>query len=286
MAELIKKQHVDVGEIGNASTGDILYDGGVKINDNFSAIFNAFGDQRYFANNEGENLQVIHATGYFQRGTAQIITDVIPNGSQYDIDTSGGGFAVRLAKGKQGEMVRFINSNGSISVNNSLTIVPNDSFKGVSGNLRITSPYSIVTCLCISDSNGVSVWDYSIQSLFGDTVASIRQTYELSTNNTVIPICHKSEFNTVKLLLTAAAANNSKMKSSEITLLIDALNNKVYSTEFASLRVGATNDDDEIYSCEFSISSAGFVNATVSSPTAGMKLAIKSTHTQKIGVAQ
>lgn len=286
MAELIKKQHVDVGEIGNASTGDILYDGGVKINENFSALFNAFGDQRYFSANEGENLQVIHATGYFQRGTAQIITDVIPNGSQYDIDTSGGGFAVRLSKGKQGEMVRFINSNGSISVNKALTIVPNDSFRGVSGNLRVTSPYSIITCICISDSNGTSVWDYSIQSLFGDTVASIRQTYELSTNNTVIPICHKSEFNTVKLLLTAASNNNSKMKSSEVTLLIDALNNKVYSTEFASLIVGGTDDEDEIYKCEFSIASSGFVNATVSSPTSGMKLAIKSTHTQKIGVAQ
>lgn len=286
MAELITKKIVDVGEIGNASTGDILYDGGVKINENFTAIFNAFGDQRYYATGEGENLQVIHATGYFQRGTAQTITDVIPNGSQYDIDTSGGGFAVRLAKGKQGEMIKFINSNGSISVNNALTIVPNDSFKGVSGNLRITSPYSEITCVCISDSNGTSVWDYSVKSLFGDTVASIRQTYELSTNNTIIPICHKSEFNTVKLLMTAASTNNAKMKTSEITLLIDSLNNKVYNTEFASLIVGGTDDEDEIYSCEFSISSAGFVNATVSSPTAGMKLAIKSTHTQKIGVAQ
>lgn len=286
MADLITKKIVDVGEIGNASTGDILYDGGVKINENFSALFNAFSDQRYYSTGNGEGLQVIHATGYFQHGTSADFISSVPNGSQYDIDTTSGAVNVRLSKGKQGELVRFINSNGSFSINNPLIIIPNDSFKGVAGNLRITSPYSIITCICISDSNGTSVWDYSVQSLFGDTVATIRQTYELSSNNTVIPICHKSEFNVVKLLMTAVSNNGSKMKSSEVNLLIDATNNKVYSTEFASIIVGGTDDEDEIYECNFTVAANGYVNATVKSSTAGIKLAIKSTDTQKIGVAQ
>lgn len=286
MADLITKKIVDTGEIGNASTGDILYDGGVKINENFSALFNAFGDQRYFSTGEGENLQVIHATGYFQHATSAEFISPVANGSQYDIDATAGAVNVRLSKGKQGELVKFINSNGSISVNNPLVIIPNDSFRAVSGNLRITSPYSVVTCVCISDSNGTSVWDYSVQSLFGDTVATIRRTYELSSNNTVIPICHKSEFNAVKLLLTASNTNNTKMKCSEVNLLIDQVNNLVYNTEFASIIVGGVNDEDEIYDCVFSIAANGFVNATVKSTTAGMKLAIKSTHTQKIGVSQ
>ena len=47
------KQLIDVGEIGNASTGDILFDGGVKINNDINAIYNAFGDQRKMATANG-----------------------------------------------------------------------------------------------------------------------------------------------------------------------------------------------------------------------------------------
>ncbi|QOI66654.1 hypothetical protein [Erwinia phage FBB1] len=286
MASLITKKIVDIGEIGNASTGDILYDGGAKINDNFTALFNTFGDKRLAETNNGSGLQVLHATGYFQRGNSADFSSPIPNGSQYDVDTSAGATSIRLAKGKRGELVRFINSSGSISINNPLLIIPNDSFKGISGQLRITSPYTIVTCYCVSDDNGISVWDYSIESMFGDTVATIRKTVELSTVSTPIPICHKSEFNAIKLMMTAMTTNGQKMKSSEVNILIDAVNNKVYNTEFASIIVGNTSEDDEIYDCDFTIGTNGFVNANVKSSTAGMKLAIKTTHTQKIGVAE
>lgn len=285
MADLITKKIVDTGEIGNASTGDILYDGGVKINQNFSAIFNAFGNQTLFETGDGENLQTIHATGYYQKGKTSDFISAIPNGSQFDIDTSSGGISVRLSKGIRGEMVRFINSNGSISVSNPLNIIANDSFKGISGSLKITAPYSIVSCICISDTNGVSVWDYSIQSMFGDSTTTVRKTVELNNTGTNIRICHKSEFNAVKLLMTARATNSSKMKSSEVNLLIDSLNNRVFNTEFASMIVGGVNDEDEIYDCDFSIID-DYVCAVVKSSTAGMKLAIKTTHTQKIGVAE
>ena len=61
------KKVIDVGEVGNASTGDILYAGGVKINQNYDAIYNAFGDQRLFAAGSGEGSQKIHATSYYQK---------------------------------------------------------------------------------------------------------------------------------------------------------------------------------------------------------------------------
>lgn len=285
MADIITKKVVDTGEIGNASTGDILYDGGVKINQNFKAIFDSFGDQRLNTTSDGANQQVIHATGYFQHGTSSDFISPIPNGSQYDIDTSNGSINLRLTKGKRGELVRFSNSNGSFSVNNPLIIVANDSFKGISGPLYITSPYSIVECWCISDSSGVSVWDYSIDNMFGDKINPVNMTVELSTTNKDIQVCHKTEYNTVKLLMTAVASNNKKMKSSEQNILIDPVNNLIYNTEFASLRIGAENEDDEIYDCSFSINNQGYVIASVKTNLAGMKLSIKTIATQKIGVA-
>ncbi|AWD90305.1 baseplate wedge tail fiber protein connector [Erwinia phage Cronus] len=281
-----KKQLIDVGEIGNASTGDILFDGGEKINAVFNQMYNTFGNKTLSETAEGVGLQTLYGTGYFQKGTQLELSAVIPNGSQYDIDTSSGSQIIRLSKGVRGEFVRFSNSNGSWSVNNPLLISANDSFKGISGQLRVTSPYSIVECWCISDANGVSTWDYSIKSMFGDGVAAINTTVELTTEAKTLSICHKSEYNLIKLLMTASSITGSKQKSSEVNLLVDAVNNIVYNTEFASIRVGGTNDDDEIYDATFSINASGFVTVAVRTSTAGMKLAIKTIDTQKIGVSQ
>lgn len=281
-----KKQLIDVGEIGNASTGDILFEGGEKINAVFNQLYNTFGNKALYETAEGVGLQTLHATGYYQKGAQADFIAPIANGSQYDIDTSSGAINIRLSKGVRGEFVRFVNSNGSISVNNPLIIVANDSFRGVSGQLRITSPYSYIECWCISDASGVSTWDYSIKSMFGDSIASINTTVELATSNKTVQICHKSEYNMVKLLMTAVSANNSKQKSSEVNLLIDSVNNIVYNTEFASIRIGGTNDDDEIYDAVFSVNANGYVVVDVKAATAGMKLAIKAIDTQKIGVAQ
>lgn len=35
---------IDIGEIGNVFIGDILFDGGNKINSDFNVIYNVFGD--------------------------------------------------------------------------------------------------------------------------------------------------------------------------------------------------------------------------------------------------
>ncbi|WWS25377.1 hypothetical protein vBKpnAMK6_00436 [Klebsiella phage vB_Kpn_AM_K6] len=92
------KKIIDVGEIGNASTGDILYDGGVKINDNFDAIYNAFADQRLFAAGGGALNQKIHATSYYQKikfGDANS-AGTVPMGSCIDADCSEGAVQVAL----------------------------------------------------------------------------------------------------------------------------------------------------------------------------------------------
>lgn len=62
-----KKRLIDVGEIGNASTGDIIFNGGVKINEVFSDLYNVFGDRRLLKGNDGQNLMILHGTGYYQK---------------------------------------------------------------------------------------------------------------------------------------------------------------------------------------------------------------------------
>lgn len=283
------KQLIDTGEIGNASTGDILYDGGVKINDNINAIFNAFGDQRKMALDEGQGAtvgQTIHATGYWQKATDpnEYATPVVA-GSQHDIDTSLQGVQVYLPKGVRGEAVFFCNSNGSFSTTNPLVIDANDSFVGQGRTIKITSPSVFVRCWCVSDSAGLSVWNYSVESMFGEKHIPTDGTWSTSLGGKVeVPLFHSSEFNTVKYLITASTSNGEKQKSSEINILVDTVKKQVISTEYAVLRLGAENELDDIVVPDFSINTAGMVIMTLTSDITGLKVAVKAIATQKIGV--
>lgn len=281
-----KKQIVDIGEIGNASTGDILYDGGKKINENFDGIYNAFADQRFFATNQGEGQQVIHATGYYQKVNATTIAGPIALGSQFDVSTSAGAAFPILPKGVKGEGVIFVNTDGSISPTNALVIQPNSRFVGISGSLKVTSPFVRVECWCISDDAGVPVWDYSITSLFGEKHISLDKTYLLAQNaNREIRIAHKDEFNVIKLLLTATNTDNSKLKTSEVNLLVNTVTNKVTHTEYASMRIGFTDSEDEIYTADYIIDALGYVTLVSKTTIAGLRLAVKTINTQKFKVA-
>ncbi|BBC78224.1 baseplate wedge tail fiber protein connector [Escherichia phage EcS1] len=282
------KQIVDTGEIGNASTGDILFDGGKKLNDNFNAVYNTFGDQRLFAGNEGEATQVLHATGYYQKAVSPSEFAVeLPLGSQHDIDSTTGPIVVRLKKGKLGEGYVFINSNGTLSQDNPLIIQPNGSFVnlGGDGNLRVTSPHSRVLVWCISDVGGVSRWDYSIESMFGQKYIPLDRTYSLNNTIKEIRISYRDEFHTMKLLLTAATTDDSKVKTSEVMVSADWKNKKVYSTEYAVVRRGNLNEEDEIYDLDFKYDSDGYLIAAARSDNNNLRFAIKVIATQKIGVS-
>lgn len=286
------KQYIDVGEIGNASTGDILYDGGVKINSNFDSVYNAFGDQRLGATGHGEDTQTIHATGYYQKVDQYDFQTPIPLGTMWDVDTTTGAASPSIVAGVPGECVVFVNSSGSFSVNSPLVIaVAAGSFVGVQGALTITAPFSRVECWCIKSENGVSIWNYSISSMFGDKQTAINGTYPVAGAESSIPIAHVDEYNSIKLLMTAMNPNSSKMRQSEINLLVentplvDYTNKKIHVTEFAVFRVGNTTEEDEIFEINFVVDSNGFINAVVSSTVAGLKLSIKSIATQRIGAA-
>ena len=282
------KKLIDTGEIGNASTGDILFDGGNKINSDFNAIYNAFGDQRKMAiaNGTGSDGQIIHATGYYQKHTIAEYATPVKVGTRHDIDTSTVGVKVIIERGELGDCVEFINSNGSISVTNPLTIQAIDSIKGVSGNLVVTSPYSKVTLRCISSDNSTSVWNYSIESMFGQKESPAEGTWNISTSGSVdIPLFHRTEYNMAKLLVTCQSVDGRKIKTAEINILVDSVNSEVISTEYAVMRVGNETEEDEIANIAFSIKT-NYVTATISSSTVGMRAAVKVIATQKIGVAQ
>lgn len=278
---------VDIGEIGNASTGDILYEGGRKLNVDLDSLYNTFGDQRLYSVNNGENTQVLHATGYYQKATNIIEwNSTVALGSMRDVNTAEGVITARIAKGKAGEGVIFINSNGSLSTSMPLEVElqGTDSFLTAATNkMKFTQPYTKITLWCIDDANGVGTWDYKIESMFGNQSVLLDKTYNMSSVVRDIPIAYRADYKTIKLMLTAISTDETKYKASEMLLYIDLKDRKVYSTEYAVIRRGQANDDDEIYAIDFRIDNQGIIQAAISSPTA-MKLAIKVISAQTIGV--
>lgn len=280
------KQIVDTGQIGNASTGDILYDGGVKLNENFDAVYNTFGDQRKYSDDSGDGTQILHATGYYQKATSPAeYARELPLGSMHDISSVSGPITVRLERGNLGEGYVFINSDGSLSPDNPLIIQPFGTIIGVSGNLVITSPYTKITVWCVFAQSGIIQWNYSIENMFGQKSIPLDQSYVL--NNTVreIRISFRDQYDTLKLLLTANSVDGRKTKSSECLVSTDYTNRQAYSTEYAVLRRGHTDEEDELYDISFGYDSAGYLIAKASSTSAGLRLGIKVATTQKIGVA-
>lgn len=278
---------VDIGEIGNASTGDILYEGGRKLNVDLDSLYNTFGDQRLYSVNNGENSQVLHATGYYQKATNIIEwNSTVALGSMRDVNTTEGVITARIAKGKAGEGIIFINSNGSLSTSMPLEVElqGTDSFLTAATNkMKFTQPYTKITLWCIDDANGVGTWDYKIESMFGNQSVLLDKTYNMSSVVRDIPIAFRADYKTIKLMLTAISTDETKYKASEMLLYIDLKDRKVYSTEYAVIRRGQANEDDEIYAINFRIDNQDIIQAAISSPTA-MKLAVKVISAQTIGV--
>lgn len=282
------KTSIDVGEVGNANTGDILYDGGVKINSNMLALYNMFGDQRYWSTNTADGFQTIHATGYYQKAIpADFRTPVVP-GTQWDVDTTTGAANPILGSPKAGELVVFVNSNGSCSVNRPIVIQPQGgSFVGIQGGLTITQPYCRVECWCLKVEGNVPTWNYSITPLFGSREVPIEITDSLGQVNVEkkIPIAHMSEYNSIKLLITGMSVDGTVLRQSETNLMIDRRLKNVYSTEFAVFRVGQSNEEDEIIDIKYGIGAGDIVEMSLTTTHPNMRIAVKSLATQRVGSA-
>lgn len=286
MAYQTAKKLIDVGQIGNPSTGDPLYDGGVKLNEITTNVYNAFGDVRLLTANEGVGTMLIHATGYYQKLPRTYYSgNPIELGSLHDMDTSTGPVTVVLPSGKQGEGFYFINSNGSISVDRPLVFRPQvgDGINGIQDQLYITSPFTQVKIWCTKKVGSVTTWDYSIESMFGSKAMPVDVTkLILKASSTAIPLFGYSEFSGAKFLVYAENMTGLVNKMSEILLAVDRVAKGVYSTEYAVLK----NSADEMYTLTFSVGAGDVVYANVKSTTDDrIKFSIKSIDTIKSGIA-
>lgn len=284
MVQLTKKR-IDVGQIGNPSTGDILYDGGVKLNEVIDSLYNTFGDERlYRSASLGANVQFLHATGYYQKKTRQEYAQApIEMGSCHDIDTTAGAITVTLPNAKQGEGCYFINSNGSISPANPLIIRPQsgETILGAPADLTITAPYVRVIIWCTRIDGSEKFWSYGLSPMFGDSMLPVEKTLNINTSPTNVRICGKSEYAGVKLLLSAKTLDGTAFKTAEALLAVDAQTNNVYSTEYAVIK----NTDSEIFDIRYFVGAGDIVYAEVRAKAGTARFSIKAIDTIKVGTA-
>ncbi|QDH49022.1 baseplate wedge tail fiber connector [Pantoea phage Phynn] len=286
MANQTTKQRIDVGQIGNPSTGDPLYDGGVKLNALTDNIYNAFADMRLGQVNDGIGQMVIHPTGYYQKFARTYYSgNPIELGSMHDMDTSTGPVTVVLPSGKTGEGCYFINSNGSVSVDRPIVFRPQvgDGIKGIQDQLYITAPYTRVVLWCVQKQGSVTTWDYSVESMFGNKTMPVDTTrLILKSASTAIPLFGFSEFSGAKILVYCENMTGTVNKMSEVLLSVDRLNRGVFSTEYAVLK----NSADEMYTLDFTVGAGDVVYANVRSKTEDrVKFTIKAIDTIKSGIA-
>lgn len=278
------KKLIDVGVIGNPSTGDILYDGGVKLNKVINALYNTFGDYRLFSGaSEGADTQILHATGFYQKLSRQYYAgNPIDIGSMHDADTTTGALTMTLPNARLGEGCIFINSNGSVSPSNPLIIRPQggETILGTSGNLVITSPYARVIVWCTKQDGSQKYWEYGITPLFGDSMMPVEKTILATTTATNIRIAGKNEYAGIKLMIAARNPAGTLMKTAEVMLAVDATSNKVLNTEYAVLK----NSDSELYEVRYFIGAGDNIYAEVKSLSGQLRFSIKAVDTIKIGV--
>ena len=285
MAYQTAKKLIDVGEIGNPSTGDPLYDGGVKLNEMITNVYNAFGDVRMLSANEGVGNMVIHATGYYQKLPRTYYSSTpIELGSLHDMDTSTGSITVVLPSGKVGEGCYFINSTGSVSVDRPIAFRPQvgDTIAGVADQLYITSPYTFVKIWCTKKEGAITTWDYSVESMFGSKTMPVDTTaLVLKANPTAIPMFGYSEFSGAKVLVYAENVAGTVTKMAEVLMTVDRVNKTIYSTEYAILK----NSEDEMFTLNFTVGAGDVVYANVQAIKEDrIKFTIKAIDTIKSGI--
>lgn len=251
------KKLIDVGTVGDANTGDIIYDGGVKINDGITAMYNVFGDVRLWDVKQGEGSQKLHATGYYQKNpTVFYSKGAVDAGSLHDLNTVSQTFTVTLPTPKLGECVEFINSNGSFSVNKIVFRAQAGADIAGSATLDVTQGKVRVIFICVDETVGSAKWEYSITPMFGDFTVPANTTVEIAKATPVtIPLYNKALYDGVKLIIASKEIKAGVVERtvSEVLLMTDPEDNKVYSDEYSVIF-----KKDKVYSVEFSV-----VNNTV-----------------------
>lgn len=273
------KELIDIGEIGNTSTGDILFDGGEKLNKVINALYNTYGDYRLTSLDNGIGRAILHATGYYQKHPRSYYTQPIDIGSMHDINVLDGTLSIRLPKAVQGEGVVIANFNGSISDKLKLIIVPNisDDIDDTGSSLTITKPFTKITLFCTKTVGSRAVWSFKTESLFGDSVQAVQGTYDITTEK-FIEVANKDEFKSIKFMLTGT--NDTEFKTSEVMIHIDLLNSAVYHTEYAVVK----SDGTDLYSVQFSIDN-DILYAKITT-TSRATVTLKSIESIKHGVAR
>lgn len=273
------KELIDIGEIGNTSTGDILFDGGEKLNKVINALYNTYGDYRLTSLDNGIGRAILHATGYYQKHPRSYYTQPIDIGSMHDINVLDGTLSIRLPKAVQGEGVVIANFNGSISDKLKLIIVPNisDDISDAGSSLTITKPFTKITLFCTKTVGSRAVWSFKTESLFGDSVQAVQGTYDITTEK-FIEVANKDEFKSIKFMLTGT--NDTEFKTSEVMIHIDLLNSAVYHTEYAVVK----SDGIDLYSVQFSIDN-DILYAKITT-TSRATVTLKSIESIKHGVAR
>ncbi|MGL4522760.1 MAG: baseplate wedge tail fiber connector [Bacilli bacterium] len=276
----LPKQLIDVGEKGNANTGDIIYDGGVKLNANLDALYNTFGDSRLFESAAGNLTQYLHATGYYQKLPVSYYgSKAVEPGSMHDLDTTSQTFVLNLPNPKRGECVEVINSNGSFSINE--IVIKPQSGASILGKteIRINQGSVRLRFVCIDETPNNAIWDYELSPLFGDFSVPVNKTLELdasaSTNIVMFPL---ENFTGVKLIIAAEEikAGAKERNVSEVLLMIDVEDKKVYSDEYSILFKVA-----KLYSVDFSVLNNSIIAAVTNKTPGRIKFSIKSIETIK-----
>lgn len=273
------KQRIDVGIAGDANTGDIIFDGGVKLNENLDALYNTFGDQRLFDVAQGEASQVLHATGYYQKlPTVEYTRSPVERGSMHDLDTTASTFQVTLPDPTRGECVEFINSNGSWTINP--IIFKPQVGASIAGNteLRINQGSIRIRFTCTNETTGSARWDYFIEPLNGDFSVPINKTVEIDSSTATNIVLFKSgEYTGIKLLVSAEEITTGVKERtiSEILVMADTETSTAYSDEYSVIYKNA-----KAYNIEF-LYSSGSVVARVTSNLSKIRFSIKAIETIK-----
>lgn len=233
--DIVYKKRIDTGIRNNPSTGDVLADGGDKLNVNADSLYNTFGDKRLYEFNQGIDRQFLHATGYWQKYPPIEYSKVVPMGSKHDIDTTTGSITLKLPKVKVGECVDIINSNGSISSRNPLIIQTdlNDSFSDGQKSITIRTPHLRIITWGVRDLNGFGTWDYSIHPLYEKEFSPVDINEFIKTTGTIFDIANINDFKVIKLLTYFHDSINNYSKSSEILLHMNNETKTVYHAEYA-----------------------------------------------------
>lgn len=232
---IITKERIDTGIKNNPSTGDVLNDGGVKINSVIDDVYNKFGDTRLNAVGHGIGKQVIHATGYYQKYPTLYYTRVLEHGSMHDLDTTLSAITARLPKAKIGECIEIINSNGSVNDSKHIRIQCSSTDSFIDGAMEryFRSPNLRIILWGVSDENGVGKWDYKVEDMYSKDLTPVDTTLMVQTTGTTIDIANLEDYNVIKFLIYFNDGNKGLSKSSEVMLHINPQKREVLHSEYA-----------------------------------------------------